>query len=134
MKNQTLEDEFKKELKKQRTIFTRLRTPNYRYSGVRYPADFVIWGEGATYLVECKQRKELPLAPSAIRQLPFMEEWEEAPYRPLAEYLILTEVGGHYYLFKSSQAVEGKKSRKSLKVEDAIFSSDNISNIVRWLS
>lgn len=134
MKNQTLEDELKKELKKQRIMFTRLRTPNYRFNGVRYPADFIIWGEQATYLIECKQRRDFPLAPSAIRQLPFMEEWEEAPYRPLAEYMILAEINEHYYLFTTNQAVEGKKSRKSLKPENAVFHSSDIAEITRRLS
>ena len=132
---QTLEAEFAKQLKKDGYLYTRLRTPNYGFRGVRYPADFVVWMENGTFLIECKERKSLPLAPSDIRQMPFMEEWSESKYIPSAYYWILVKSAESekYYIFTSYQAVKAKKDRKSLKEEDALFSSEEMSEIVNYM-
>lgn len=129
---QTLESDFSKQLKKDRYLYTRLRTPNYGFRGVRYPADFVVWFFNTTYLIECKERKSLPLAPSDIRQMPFMKEWVENWYIPNARYrlLVKSEEDGKYYIFSAEQAVEAKEKRKSLKEEDALFSSKNMKEII----
>lgn len=133
---QTLEAEFSKQLKKDGYLYTRLRTPNYGFRGVRYPADFVVWMENGTFLIECKERKSLPLAPSDIRQMPFMKEWLKAGYIPEAHYEILVknEEGGKYYIFSAAQAVAAKERRRSLKEEDALFSSEKMPEIIKFIA
>lgn len=135
MTKQTLESEFSKQLKKKEYLYTRLRTPNYGFRGVRYPADFVVWLSNSTVLVECKERKSLPLAPSNIRQLPFMEEWISKGYIPTAHYLLLikSEEEGKYYIFSAAQAVKAKEIRKSLKADEALFSSEKMSEIITFM-
>lgn len=129
---QVLETDFSKTLKRKGILFTRLRTPGYGFRGVKYPGDFVVWCRNYTLLVECKERKELPIAPSNIRQLSSMEEWESKSYTPKARYCILVsdKSTGRYFVFMSSQAVKAKKVRKSLKADDAVFSATSIQNIV----
>lgn len=129
---QTLESKFSTGLKKAEILYTRLRTPNYGFRGVRYPADFVVWFPSGTALVECKQRKSLPIAPSDIRQMPFIEGWHKAWYVPHANYYILvkSEEEGRYYVFSSETALKSKNSHKSMKKEEALISSDKISDIV----
>lgn len=132
---QTLESEFAKQLKKDECLYTRLRTPNYGFRGVRYPADFVVWLENGTLLVECKERKSLPLAPSDIRQMRFMVEWQSKDPLPKANYWLLVKNNedGRYYIFSSYQAVKAKENRKSLREEDALFFSEKMSEIVNYM-
>lgn len=132
---QELESEFSKTLKKGKYLYTRLRTPNYGFRGVRYPADFVVWFKNGTILVECKERKSLPIAPSDIRQMPFMQEWVGAKYTPAAQYVLLvnSELDSKYYLFSAAQAVHAKERRKSLKESEALFSSEKMQDIINYM-
>lgn len=132
---QTLEAEFAKQLKKDEYLYTRLRTPNYGFRGVRYPADFVVWMENGTFLIECKERQSLPLAPSDIRQMPFMVEWQSKRPLPQADYWLLVKNNedGKYYIFSSFKAVKAKENRKSLREEDALFFSEKMSEIVNYM-
>ena len=134
MKEQ-LESDFSKELKKQKVLYTRLRTPNYGFKGVRYPADFIVWAAKTTALVECKERRSLPLAPSAIRQIPFMEEWNKSLYSPLAEYYILVRATEKdmCYLFSSEQAVHARENRKSLREGDELYSSSSLRDVIEYI-
>lgn len=127
---ETLQAELEKCAKRKKLSITRLRTPNYGYRGVRYPADFVLWLENATILLECKQRKKLPLTPSDIRQMPFMQAWEELDYVPAARYMILVKTDTEYAVFTSSQAVKAAETHKGLRKEDAVLCRENIAGIV----
>lgn len=133
MTKETLQKDLDKVLKKEKILFTRLRTPGYRYRGVRYPADFVVWGTKETYLIECKQRKKLPLAPSDIRQLPFMEQWVEAENTPRAVYLLLTATEEGYCLFTHTQAVEASETHRGLRLEQALLHDKDLPTLIRNL-
>lgn len=134
MKNQTLEADLVKVLKKNGVIYTRLRTPGYGYRGVRYPADFVLWLPNGTFLIECKQRKELPIRPSDIRQLPFIKEWVQSENKPKAGYLVLTstEEDG-YCLFTCESIASAAEAHKGLKKADSCICTDILFGILEYL-
>lgn len=134
MTKETLQADFTKALNSESVLYTRLRTPMNRYRGVRYPADFVVWGESETWLVECKQRSGLPLAPSDIRQLPFMKDWYDKDYLPKARYVILVGTDKGYFIFDSKQAVEAAKIHKGLKEEQALWSADTLKGLIRSMA
>lgn len=134
MIKEQLQKQLEKALDKKGVLFTRLRTPNYRYRGVRYPADYVIWGESATWLIECKQRAKLPLAPSDIRQLKFMQEWDACAYSPKAIYIILTWTEEGYCVFLSTQAVVSAKRHKGLRKESALYYAENLSDLLEEMN
>lgn len=136
MTKETLQKDLEKVLKSHKLLYTRLRTPNYGRRGVRYPADYVFWFPNCTMLIECKQRKKLPLAPSDIRQLPFMEEWSISDNTPRAFYGILTATEQGYCLFSYVQAVEAKQRHKGLTQSQALCSANTlyefIEEILKW--
>lgn len=133
MANETLQKDLTSVCKKMGIFYTRLRTPSYGYKGVRYPADFILWLPNETFLVECKQRKKLPLAPSDIRQLKYMKEWEELDYIPRARYLVLTATEEGYSVFTHEQAVEASVIHKGLRVVDAVFNEPTLFNLIEKL-
>lgn len=133
MTKETLQKDLEKVLKKEKLLFTRLRTPNYKFRGVRYPADFVLWFPNATFLIECKQRKKLPLAPSDIRQLPFMQEWVAQGNAPRAVYLVLTATEEGYCVFSCQSAVNAAKIHKGLKLEQALYHEKDLKDLVQRL-
>lgn len=133
MTKEVLQKELEKVLKNKKLLFTRLRTPNYGYRGVRYPADYVLWLPNMTALIECKQRKKLPIAPSDIRQLPFMREWEECENTPQAYYFVLTATEEGYCLFTHKEAVEAGKVHKGLKLEQAFAFGTTLYDILSIL-
>lgn len=134
---ETLQKDLEKVLKKKHIFYIRLRTPNYHYRGVRYPADYVVFLEDNAYLIECKQRGSLPLRPSDIRQLPFMKQWhndvEIRGYLPRSRFIILSAVGEEYFVFTSEQAVQASEIHKGLTKEQAVISSDSLLDIVEKL-
>lgn len=133
MTKEVLQKNLEKELKRKNIFFTRLRTPNTRYRGVRYPADFVVWGERAVYLIECKQRKNLPIRPSDIRQLPFMVSWSNLAYSPKALYLVLTSTEEGLSIFTYKEVVSHSESHKGLKIEDSIIHTESMKELVEKL-
>lgn len=133
MAEETLQKDLERQLKKDRLQFTRLRTPGYGFRGVRYPGDFVLWFPNTTYLVECKERKKLPLAPSDIRQLPFMQSWESAENCPNARYIILVSADDKYYIFTSKDAVTAGEVHKGLRETQSICTADNLKEIIKYL-
>lgn len=116
--------------KRRGMLYTRLRTPGNRCRGVRYPADFVLWGEYATWLIECKQRKDLPLEPSDIRQMPFMKEWVECAYIPTAKYCILVYSPEGYSLFTYRQAVSAHRAHKGLTKSMAVYTTQTLNELL----
>lgn len=133
MTKEVLQKNLEKALKKRNLLFTRLRTPNYGYRGVRYPADYILWLPNSTILLECKQRKALPIAPSDIRQLPFMQEWADLQYNPKAYYLILTATEEGYCLFSCFQVASSAKAHKGLRLEQSIVTSTQLDDIINSL-
>lgn len=127
---EVLQKDFERVLKAKEALFTRLRTPNYGFKGVRYPADYVLWLPNITALVECKQRKALPIAPSDIRQLPFMQEWENCSYMPKACYYLLTSTEEGYCLFLASTVVSSAQEHRGLRLQQAFIHTDTLSEMV----
>lgn len=117
-------------LKKKGLHFTRLRTPANRFRGVRYPADYVLWLAGHTCLVECKQRQKFPIAPSDIRQLPFMKEWCSLSYMPDANYLLLTATEEGYGIFTAGVVVSHAEKHKGLTEKYAFIFEDSLDKVI----
>lgn len=122
---ETLQKDLEKAMKSCGKLFTRLRTPRYGYRGVRYPGDYILWLENSTVLVECKERADLPLAPSDIRQLKFMRDWVDSGYNQKALYLILVRTPADgCCLFTHAQAVAASNIHKGLRESQAILTAD----------
>lgn len=130
---EVLQADLEKWLKENKVLYTRLRTPNYGYRGVRYPADFVLWLEKTTVLVECKQRKSLPLLPSDIRQLPFMKEWGLSSYIPKAMFVVMTSTEEGYCLFTYTKILEKSIQHKGLRIEDSYMYGEDLSSLMEAL-
>lgn len=130
-RQETLQKDLEKAMKKFGRLFTRLRTPSFGHRGVRYPGDYILWLRTKTVLVECKERKKLPLAPSDIRQLKFMKDWRASGYQPSAYYLILVRTeDGRCRLFTYGQAVEASDVHRGLRESQAILVSDNLYDLI----
>lgn len=130
MTKETLQKDLEKALDKMHILYTRLRTPGYGRRGIRYPGDYVVWFPNRTFLIECKQTKKLPFAPSHIRQMPFMEQWAENEVCPSAFYGVLTSTEDGYCIFSHIRAVRSKEAHKGLTKDRATYFAENLQDLI----